>query len=71
MPNRLYIRFGLLATLLVVLCLSCQSGKEQAPQEEPRLLNIEKMVVVGFLPALSQWDEPNIVRSPVSGAVFS
>ena len=69
--NRLPIRFGLLAALLVVLCSSCQSGKEQVPQEEPSLPKIEKMVVVGFLPAMSQWDEPNMVRSPVSGAVFS
>jgi hypothetical protein len=28
------------------------------------------MVVVGFLPAMSQWDTPNMVRSPITGAVF-
>ncbi len=68
--NRLYIRLGLLTALLVMLCSSCQSRKEQVPHERPSLPKIEKMVVVGFLPAMSQWDTPNMVRSPVTGAVF-
>ena len=68
--NRLYIRLGLLAALLAMLCSSCQSRKEQIPQEKPSPPKIEKMVVVGFLPAMSQRNEPNIVRSPVSGALF-
>jgi len=69
--NRVYIRFGLFTALLVILGSSCQSRKEPVPQEKPPLPKIEKMVVVGFLPAMSQWDEPSMVRSPVSGAVFS
>ncbi len=68
--DRLHMRFGLLTALLVVLCSSCQSHKEQVPPEKPPLPKIEKMVVVGFLPGMSQWDEPGMVRSPVSGAVF-
>lgn len=68
--NRPYIRLGLVTALLVMLCSSCQSRKEQVPQERPSLPKIEKMVVVGFLPAMSQWDTPNMVRSPVTGAVF-
>jgi hypothetical protein len=69
--KRLYIHLGLLTPLLVILfCSSCQSRREYVPQEKPSLPKIEKMVVVGFLPAMSQWDEPKMVRSPVSGAVF-
>jgi hypothetical protein len=68
--DRLYINFGVLTALLVVLCSSCHSHKEQVPQEKPPLPKIEKMVVVGFLPGMSQWDEPSMVQSPVSGAFF-
>jgi hypothetical protein len=53
-----------------MFCSSCQSRKEQVPQEKPSPPKIDKLVVVGFLPAMSQWDEPNMVRSPVSGTVF-
>ena len=68
--NRLYTRLGLLTALVVMLCSSCQSPREQVPQERPSLPKIEKMVVVGFLPAMSQWDKPNMVRSPITGAFF-
>lgn len=68
--KRFYLLMGLLTALLVMPCSSCHSRKEQAPQERPPLPKIEKMVVVGFLPAMSQWDEPNMVRSPISGAIF-
>ncbi|MGD8228356.1 MAG: hypothetical protein PVI20_11290 [Desulfobacteraceae bacterium] len=68
--ERPYIRLGLLGFLVLMLFSSCQSRKEQIPQEKPAPPRIGKMVVVGFLPAMSPWDEPNMVRSPVSGAVF-
>jgi hypothetical protein len=70
--NSFYIRLGLVAALLLMLGgASCQSFKEPIPQERPFLPKIEKTVVVGFLPAMSRGDESNMVRSPVSGAVFS
>ena len=68
--NRRYMRSGLIIALLLMFCWSCQSRKEQIPQEKPSPPKIDKMVVVGFLPAMSQRDEPSMVRSPVSGAVF-
>ncbi len=68
--KRPYIHLGPISFLLLILFLSCQPPKEQIPQEKPSLPKIDRMVVVGFLTAMSQWDEPNIVRSPVSGAVF-
>ncbi len=68
--KRPYIHLGLLGFLLLMLFSSCQSRQEQIPQEKPSPPKIDKMVVVGFLSAMSQWDEPKMVRSPVSGAVF-
>ena len=68
--RRPYIHLGPISFLLLMLFSSCQSPKEQIPQEKPSPPKIDRMVVVGFLPAMSQWDEPNMVRSPVSGAVF-
>jgi hypothetical protein len=68
--KRPYIYLGLVGFLLLMLSSSCQSRKEQIPQELPPPPRIDRMVVVGFFPAMSQGDEPNVVRSPVSGAVF-
>ncbi len=68
--KRFYVHVGLLTALLAISGSSCQSRKETPTQERISLPKIEKMVVVGFLPAMTQWDEPNMVRSPISGAVF-
>jgi hypothetical protein len=65
-----HVYLGLLSFLLLMFFSSCQSGKEQIPQEKPSSPKIHRMVVVGFLPAMSQRDKPNMVRSPISGAVF-
>ena len=37
---------------------------------EPVAPRVGKMVVVGFRPAMSPWDKPDMIRSPISGAVF-
>jgi hypothetical protein len=70
LTKRPHIHLGLLSFLLLMFFSSCQSVKEKIPQEKPSPPKIHRMVVVGFLPAMSKWDEPKIVRSPISGAVF-
>ncbi|UCF55967.1 MAG: hypothetical protein JSW15_07580 [Deltaproteobacteria bacterium] len=69
--KRLYILLGsLFIAPLIILYSACQFHKAPVPEEKPSLPKIRRLVVVGFLPAMSQWDEPDVVRSPVSGAVF-
>jgi hypothetical protein len=55
---------------LMFFSAGCQFRRGHIPEERPDRLNIEKMVVVGFQSAMSQWDDPDVIRSPISGAVF-
>lgn len=65
--NRAWVFWGFAA--LVVLS-ACHPKKGRVSQSPPPLPRIETLVVMGFMPALSAWDQPKMVRSPISGAVF-
>jgi hypothetical protein len=56
--------FGLLATA------GCQSQKPYLPKKKALPMQVNKVVVAGFRTALSQGDEPDVIRDPISGAVF-
>lgn len=55
---------------LMLLFPGCQPHRPQVAEDKPPVPKIETLVVMGFQPALSQWEEPDVVRNPLSGAVF-
>ena len=68
--KRLNIPRWYLIVLLMLFSTGCQFRRGHIPKERNDRLKIEKMVVVGFQSAMSQWDAPDVIRSPISGAVF-
>lgn len=74
MPKFITGRFSILLVSflapLMFLFSACHLHKAQVSKEKSFLPQIERMVVVGFQPAISQRDEPHMVRNPVSGAAF-
>ena len=70
MGKRLCIQLVSFIAPLMILCSACNLYKPKVSEGTPPFLKVETVVVVGFQPAMSQWDEPNVVRSPISGAVF-
>ena len=48
----------------------CQSGKSLTPTGGGTIPATESVVVVGFTPAMSQNELPDIIRSPVTGSAF-
>ena len=60
----------LAAAALVALFAGCQTYEQKAAEEEPHVLKVERMAVVGFraLPYYAQESEP--VRSRLTGSVF-
>jgi hypothetical protein len=63
----------IIISIFVLIFLSGSSCQlQQAPQEDKTVLpELKTIAVVGFRPALSPTQEPGLVRSPISGAVFS
>ena len=65
----------LLVWPLVGACLflsgSCHFMRPQSPAEESALPIINKVVAVGFRAAMSQAEEPEVIRDPLTGAIFS
>lgn len=57
-------------TLLMLFFFGCQYPERQLSKETPLVPKIKKMVVFGFRPAMFQGEEPNIIRTSLSGAVF-
>ncbi|MFH1243410.1 MAG: hypothetical protein V1689_13765 [Pseudomonadota bacterium] len=60
---------------LVGACLllggSCNLKRTPSPEEERTLPIVENVVVVGFRAAISPGGEPEVVRDPLTGAIFS
>lgn len=68
--SKFYMPFCLLLAPLMFFSVGCQFRRGHIPEERPDWPKIKKMVVVGFQSAMSQWDDPDVIRSPISGAVF-
>ncbi len=65
---------GLVVCLLLVLVIlnaGCGYLRGAGRHETAAALQLEKVVVAGFRPALRANDAPRMVRSPISGAVFA
>lgn len=62
--------FCFITVCLVAFSAGCLFQGPRPSEEKPYRPNVDKMVVIGFQSALTQWDEPDMVRSPLSGAVF-
>ena len=63
----------LMSSVLVLTVLagsSCQL-QQVPPEDKPAVPVFNTIAVVGFRPALLPTQEPGLVRSPISGAVFS
>ena len=75
MVGRCLKRPGLLLWPWIWACLflggSCQSLQPQSQDEETALPVIKRVVVVGFRAAISQGEVSEVVRDPLTGAVFS
>lgn len=65
--------------LLLLWCLAvtwlpmiggCHFKMPYFSEEKPSIPKINRVVVVGFQPAMSKGEEPGVVRDPISGAVF-
>jgi hypothetical protein len=56
---------------LIILGVGCRSTREEGRRDTAAALQIKKVVVAGFRPALTEADAPRMVRSPLSGAVFA
>jgi len=54
----------------VLLYGGCSFKLADVLKAKPLTPKVGKMVVVGFRPAMSQRDEPGVIRSPVAGAIF-
>ncbi len=53
---------------MLILHSACNPFSRK-PKEKPYIPKIQKMVVVGFRPAMSSWEGSDVVRSRLSGAV--
>lgn len=60
--------------LWVFVCLLIGWGihprNSSATHKEPTIVENKKVVIVGFRAAMSQGEQPDVVRSPLSGSVF-
>ncbi|MBW2117577.1 MAG: hypothetical protein JRH09_06595 [Deltaproteobacteria bacterium] len=74
MYKRRFGKFRLILWLGIVPCFllngGCYHKKVPATGEERAIPAINKVVVVGFLPAMQQGDKADVVRDPISGSVF-
>lgn len=68
--SRAYLSSCLMIIIFAVFTQSCGSPTGHVPQEKIQPVRINKLVVLGFRPAMSQGREPGMIRSPFSGAVF-
>ncbi|MBW2614793.1 MAG: hypothetical protein JRD02_01280 [Deltaproteobacteria bacterium] len=57
-------------TAFFLLNGGCYHKKVPATGEQRAIPGINKVVVVGFLPAMQQGDKADVVRDPISGSVF-
>jgi hypothetical protein len=60
---------GFLAAAFI-LSGACHVIKDKAPQEAPSSLSLKRVVVSGFHPAIPSDGKADLVRSPLTGAVF-
>jgi len=68
--SKCYKSLSVLVLISLLLLSACSMQSVQLPREEQALHRIESIVVFGFRPFLSRGQEPRMVRSPLSGAIF-
>jgi len=66
----LYILVGPCIVSLLLLLPGCYFQKRDVSKQTIISPSIEKMVVIGFRPAMLIGDKPGMIRSPLSGAVY-
>ena len=69
MPQR-QILFGIGFFVFLLLLQGCQYAHPPAKEKQVALPEINRVVVIGFLPAISTSQEPGPARSPLTGSVF-
>ena len=65
--------FIFLLSLIVPFMLfyaGCHLRRGPLSEERPYRPKIEKLVIAGFQSAMSKWKKPDIIRNPLSGAIF-
>lgn len=76
MPNTLPLRIYHFFVIFMIIIIqgSCryesQYNKAPLQQELKGVPHVRKIVVIGFLPALTPGEKPGMIRNPMSGAVF-
>ena len=60
---------GCMVLFLILLADGCYFSKEPLT-EKAVSPEVQKVVVIGFLPALNPGDKSGVIRNPISGAVF-
>ena len=70
-PEKPFAQLISLLVFSIILCGACQLFSPRPSEERLYLPGLESVVVIGFQAAMSEWDEPRAVRSPITGAVFS
>ena len=68
--RNLYLRIVSWFLPVMFLYGGCSLKLGDVLKGKPLPPKVGKMVVVGFKPAMSQRDEPHVMRSPISGAIF-
>lgn len=58
------------AVACLLLNVGCHLEKSQVPDKKTAPPKIKKVVIVGFQSAMSQGEKPDVVRDPLTGAIF-
>lgn len=69
-PGRTCLCSCLMILFFMLFIQGCGSLSPQLSQEKIHPFQINKIVVLGFRPAMPQGREPGMIRSPFSGAIF-
>jgi len=66
----LYLSICPWIVIFLLLYSGCHIQREYASRVKPFPLKTENLTVFGVRPAMSEGDQPGVIRSPISGAVF-
>lgn len=69
-PSKIYLSVCLAVFIFTVFTPGCGLQVRDVFLEQKTPPQIDKIVVLGFMQAMSRGSEPGMIRSPLSGAVF-